>query len=367
MLAEMDDQMRLKALIQQRIDGFLAEQRFAAAAIGEDLTPVLDEADAFLRGGKRFRAFGLLLGYTSARRLTLDTPSEERDRVVTAAAALELFHAAALVHDDIIDQSATRRGRTSVHRRFAELHRANQWAGSSSHFGASVGILLGDLLQFWADELFQTALDGMTDPEARQRARVTFNRMRTEVSYGQFFDTLEEQQREFASHDLQLERSTRVLLYKTAKYSVEAPLLIGASLAGAGDTQLDALSAYGIPAGVAFQLRDDVLGVFGDPEVTGKPSGDDLIHGKRTVLVTLARDPLPLTQQRLFDDMLGSDLQPDQIDVLQRTIRDSGALERVEGMIERNVRHATAAAERIGGASGQQLAELAQQLGYRNT
>ncbi len=366
MLARMDDHIRLKGLVQRRLDDFLSGHRAAALEIGEDLVPLLDAAQEFLSSGKRFRAYGVYLGFLSAQRIALAVPSPQRDCIVAAATALELFQAAALIHDDIIDQSDTRRGRTSIHRQFEQHHRANSWSGSAEHFGVSVALLLGDLLHSWADEVFHEAVQGATSVEGGEKARQQFNLMRTEVSYGQYFDTLEEQQTGFADHDTQLERSTRILLYKTAKYSVEAPLLIGAHLGAASDDTLDALSRFGIPAGVAFQLRDDILGVFGDPEVTGKPAGDDLISGKRTVLVTLARDPLPFTQQRVFDDMLGSDVEPEQLEMLQRTIRESGALEKVETLISRNAELAQEAAEGAGFAA-RKLKELAQQLAFRAT
>nr|WP_244301341.1 polyprenyl synthetase family protein [Leucobacter insecticola] len=272
------------------------------------------------------------------RPLDLDGPVDaEFGAMLDAACALELFHAAALIHDDVIDRSDTRRGRPATHRLFTTLHNLSGWQGSSEHFGLSGAILLGDLLQSWADELMQAACDAIPDRQAVRRARAHFNRMRSEVAIGQYLDVLEEQQDGFAEHDEQLERSTRVLVYKSAKYSVEAPLLIGAALAGANEAQELALAGFGLPVGVAFQLRDDLLGVFGDTEVTGKPSGDDLIEGKRTVLVALARNNLPTTQRRIFDDLIGSELGMDQIAVMQGTIRESGAVDQVEEMITRNI------------------------------
>ncbi|MGO1435451.1 MAG: polyprenyl synthetase family protein [Canibacter sp.] len=364
----MNDHTRLKGLVQARINEFLAEKRSALKTISEDLTPVFDELENFLAGGKRFRAYCLLLGFRSATQLRIYTKTPEVERVVNAAAALELFHAAALVHDDIIDRSDTRRGRPAVHRVFDGLHTANSWKGSASHFGISVALLVGDILQSWADELFQSAIEQTQDPDAGREARAQFNRMRTEVAYGQYFDALEEQHMDFSEHSTQLERSTRILLYKSAKYSVEAPLLIGASLAGADGSLLEVLSGYGIPVGVAFQLRDDILGVFGDPEITGKPSGDDLIEGKRTVLVTLAREPLPLTQRRVFDEMLGDALSDDQVFMMQRTIRDSGALAQVEEMIQRNIGRAQKAARHpeIASEAVEQLVDLADKMGRRD-
>lgn len=344
----MHETTRLAGLVQERIGDTIAAHRQALEPLGDDAGPLLDEALGFLTGGKRFRAQFAALGYRAVRPLDLSGEVDaDLEAVLDAACALEFFHAAALIHDDVIDRSDTRRGRPAVHRIFAALHREHSLRGDSDHFGLAGAILLGDLLQSWADELMQAACDAIEDRSAARRARAHFNRMRSEVAVGQYLDVLEEQRPFFAPHEEQLSRSTRVLVYKSAKYSVEAPLLIGAALAGADEAQEAALADFGLPVGVAFQLRDDLLGVFGDEELTGKPSGDDLVEGKRTVLVTLARENLPNTQRRIFDDLLGSDLDPEQIFILQRTIRESGAVEQVEEMISRNVHRATSA---LGGA-----------------
>ena len=342
----MEETTRLAGLVQERIGDILAQHRAELEPLGPDAAPLLDEAAHFLSGGKRFRAQFAVLGYRAVRHIDLmDDLDEAASGLLDAACALELFHAAALIHDDIIDRSDTRRGRAATHRIFASLHSDRQWSGAADHFGIAGAILLGDLLQSWADELMQAACRATSIPGAADAAREHFNRMRSEVAVGQYLDVLEEQQPLFADHDVQLERSTRILVYKSAKYSVEAPLLIGAALAGATDAHEDALRAYGLPIGVAFQLRDDLLGVFGDASVTGKPAGDDLVEGKRTVLVTLAREGLPGTQRRIFDDLLGYDLDGEQVAILQRTIRESGAVDRVEAMIARNVERATSSLE----------------------
>nr|WP_233613642.1 polyprenyl synthetase family protein [Leucobacter edaphi] len=321
-----------------------------------------------MSGGKRFRAQFAILGYRAVRGLDIDGEVDaEFGAVLDAACALELFHAAALIHDDVIDRSDTRRGRLSVHRLFSALHSRGGWKGAADHFGLASAILLGDLLQSWADELMQAACDAAPDRGWALRTREHFNRMRSEVALGQYLDVLEEQRTLFAEHDVQLERSTRVLVYKSAKYSVEAPLLIGAALAGANEDQEAALAEFGLPVGVAFQLRDDLLGVFGDAEVTGKPAGDDLVEGKRTVLVTLARENLPGTQQRIFDDLLGTELDGDQVAMMQRTIRESGAVDQVEEMITRNVDRATTAIGRapIRENAARMLATLAERAARR--
>lgn len=359
----MDESRRLAGLIQERIGDTLAAHRAELEPLGPEAVPLLDEAADYLAGGKRLRARFAALGYRAVRPLDLaGDPWGELGIVLDAACALELFHAAALIHDDVIDRSDTRRGRPAAHRHFAALHADAGWRGSADHFGLAGAILLGDLLQSWADELLQRACDRLDDRAAARAAREYFNRMRSEVAVGQYLDVLEEQQPGFASEQEQLERSTRVLVYKSAKYSVEAPLLIGAALAGANAEQGRVLSEFGLPVGVAFQLRDDLLGVFGDADITGKPASDDLTEGKRTVLVTLARESLPATQRRLFDEMLGDPtLDDEQIEMMQRTIRDSGAVRRVEEMITRNIDRAEAALDfaPLDPGAREQLIELA--------
>ncbi|GAA2838915.1 geranylgeranyl diphosphate synthase type I [Leucobacter komagatae] len=337
----MDETTRLAGLIQERLNDIIEGHRAELEPLGPDAGPLLDEATSFLTGGKRFRALFAVHGYRAVRPLDIAGPiTDEFAAVLDAACALELFHAAALIHDDVIDRSDTRRGRPAVHRSFAKLHGEHGHRGAPEHFGISSAILLGDLLQSWSDELMNRACDGAPEASFARAARAHFNRMRSEVAVGQYLDVLEEQRSTFADHAEQLDRSTRVLVYKSAKYSVEAPLLIGGALAGASAEQEAALAGFGLPVGVAFQLRDDLLGVFGDEEVTGKPSGDDLVEGKRTVLVTLAREALPVTQRRIFDDLLGTDLDGEQVYMLQRTIRDSGAEQQVEQMISRNIERA---------------------------
>lgn len=337
----MDETTRLAGLIQERLNDIIEGHRAELEPLGPDAGPLLDEATNFLTGGKRFRALFAVHGYRAVRPLDISGPiTDEFAAVLDAACALELFHAAALIHDDVIDRSDTRRGRPAVHRSFAKLHGEHGHRGAPEHFGISSAILLGDLLQSWSDELMNRACDGAPEASFARAARAHFNRMRSEVAVGQYLDVLEEQRSTFADHAEQLDRSTRVLVYKSAKYSVEAPLLIGGALAGASAEQEAALAGFGLPVGVAFQLRDDLLGVFGDEEVTGKPSGDDLVEGKRTVLVTLAREALPVTQRRIFDDLLGTDLDGEQVYMLQRTIRDSGAEQQVEQMISRNIERA---------------------------
>jgi geranylgeranyl diphosphate synthase type I len=337
---------RLVDLVHSRIDEFINTRESIVTTISPDVAVLVDFSRQFLSGGKRFRAQFAHLGWQS-----VPAPSARPAAVVggidsgpgiagivAVAAALEVFHAAALVHDDIIDNSDTRRGAPSAHRRFESLHGAEGWAGSAGGFGTSSAILLGDLLLGWSDELLDEGLDRATDRMSARRSRAEFNRMRTEVTAGQYLDILEEQAWVTQAESELLGRAVRVIVFKSAKYSVQAPLVIGAALAGADDHHLDALREFGLPLGIAYQLRDDLLGVFGDAAVTGKPSGDDLREGKRTVLIALARERLSDADRGTLDRLLGRpDLTAEQIAGLQRTILESGAVDRVETMIQENV------------------------------
>jgi len=326
-------------LVRSRIDEFLTAREPILAAIGPDLSPLSDFSRQFLSGGKRFRA---QFCYWGARSIA-EQSGDALSATVSCATALEVFHAAALVHDDIIDNSDTRRGSASAHRLFEQVHARSGWAGSAAEYGRAAAILLGDLLLGWSDELLDEGLDSLADRAAARRARMLFNAMRTEVTAGQYLDILEERAWVVQPESELFTRALRVITYKSAKYSVQAPLLIGAALSGADAEQLDALGRFGLPLGIAYQLRDDLLGVFGDSEVTGKPSGDDLREGKRTVLVALARDGLDDAGRRELDTGLGDpELAGEQIAGLQQLIRRSGALDRVEAMIADEVAEALA-------------------------
>jgi geranylgeranyl diphosphate synthase type I len=330
---------RLIDLIDERLGRFLAARDSIVLPVSPDVAPLSSFSRQFLSGGKRFRALFCYWGYRAVRDAAGGEP-ESLDPLIGVASAVELFHAAALVHDDIIDRSDTRRGAPSAHRRFEALHRDNGWSGSAGEFGEDAAVLLGDLLLGFSDDLIAESLEDVPVDRARG-VRREFGRMRVEVIAGQYLDIVEERSWHTAPEADLLSRAERVIVYKSAKYSVQAPLLLGALLAGATLGQLDALREFGLPLGIAYQLRDDLLGVFGDASVTGKPSGDDLREGKRTVLVALARQTLPETARRLLDELLGDPgLTDDQIRMLQSTISTSRAVDRVEEMIARNVARA---------------------------
>ena len=327
------DPADFRARIQDVLDEFLDAQAAPLSAIGADAERLLAEARAAVSGGKRFRAAFCHWGHRAV------SPGEDRAvPLARACASLELLHASALVHDDYMDASSTRRGRPATHRAFAEEHRTAGWRGDPDQYGAAAAILLGDLLLGWAEELLRVS---DLDPARVLAAQRMFDTCRTEVIAGQFLDVSVQ-----ARGRADVDTAMTVLRYKSAKYSIERPIQIGATLAGASDEQLRQLSAYGLPLGEAFQLRDDVLGVFGDPAETGKPAGDDLVEGKRTVLVALALDAAPMEEARRLDAALGTQLTDAEVDDLRDVIDRSGARDQVEAVIAELADRAVSALDR---------------------
>ena len=324
--------------ISAAITGFLTEQSAVLDSMGPELAPVHLMAGQLLCGGKRIRPAFCVWGYIAA-----GGSSDEADLrpLLTAAASLDVLHVSALVHDDVMDSSDLRRGRPAAHRQFEALHSTAGWLGDSVAFGKAGAILLGDLLVMWSAQMLQAA--GLNQ-SALERALPIVEAMRTEVTCGQYLDIVAQahplRQKAPAigsvrpSIELALDEANRVVEYKSARYTVQRPSQIGAALGGGDDQLYYALGAYGSPLGRAFQFRDDLLGVYGDPQLTGKPAGDDLREGKRTVLVAHAFAHADEAGQQLLLRRLGDpDLGADGIADLQQVITESGARDAVESMI----------------------------------
>ena len=311
------DRGELRQRVQAALDVFIAARRPGLAAVSQELVPLTDALTELISGGKRLRPAFCYWGHLGAG-------GADSDELVAAAASLELFQACAIIHDDVMDQSDTRRGKPAVHRRFAEMHRDEDWHGDPEVFGAGAAILLGDLCLTWSDEMLTTsAAPRLADGKA------VYDAMRSELMGGQYLDLLEQ-----ARGGGSVERALRVARYKSAKYTIEKPLHLGAALAGAGQEVFDAYSGYGLPLGEAFQLRDDVLGVFGDPSQTGKPAGDDLREGKRTVLIAMAMEAAAPAQASVVRRHLGDPhLGEPGVSALRTVLTDTGAVDRVEGLI----------------------------------
>jgi geranylgeranyl diphosphate synthase type I len=303
---------------------FVDRQRPLLGAISEELSPLLTALDSLLSGGKRLRPAFCYWGWRGSG-------GGDITEFFTAAASLELLQAGALIHDDVMDGSDTRRGQPAAHRRFEALHAESGWRGSAEAFGSGGAILLGDVCLTWCEEMFQGS--GLP-AEALRRGRPIFDRMRTEVMCGQYLDLLGQARGSRPGGYAMVEAALRTVRFKSAKYTVERPLQLGAALAGS--QSVEALSAYGLPLGAAFQLRDDVLGVFGDPAETGKPAGDDLREGKRTVLVALTLERAGSRQAEVVEGLLGDPgLNTAGVEMLRSVIVETGALDACEQMIDR--------------------------------
>jgi geranylgeranyl diphosphate synthase, type I len=300
---------------------FLADRSREAIDIDPALAPVVEEIGALLAaGGKRLRPAFVYWGARAG--------GEEHDEnIVTVAAAVELLHAFALLHDDVMDRSDTRRGRLTARRALSAVHRREGLAGDADWFGASAAILAGDLAFVWADQLLDSAKfdDGML-----ANARRVFTTLRTEVMAGQYLDL-----RLAGLHGIDEDAAQRVALLKSGRYTVTRPLQLGLALTPNDDATITrALAAYGDAVGVAFQIRDDVLGLFGDPAKTGKGTVDDLRAGKRTLLMMRA---LALTEgrnRRFLTRSLG-DPRLDEVaaDRCRAIVAGSGALASVEVLL----------------------------------
>lgn len=333
---------KIPATVHQELENFFAQRRHELNDIGEPVVRAIDYLERFvLDGGKRIRPLYLWAGFwgaatenTNPQGYPDENPhahnhsSEDQDAVIRAAAALELIQACALIHDDILDASETRRGKPAVHRQVAHAHQQFDLKGDAGHFGISIAILLGDMALAWADDLFHGS--GIS-PEALLRAQQPWHGMRQEVIGGQMLDISLE-----ARADESRSLAANVNRFKTAAYTIERPLHLGAAIGGGSDELIAAFRGYGRDIGIAFQLRDDLLGVFGDPDVTGKPAGDDLREGKRTELValTLTRaDTTDPTAANELRSMLGNTDDPADINRMREIITDSGAVAEIEAHI----------------------------------
>jgi geranylgeranyl diphosphate synthase type I len=298
---------RMLALLESEV------QRWTAAdpELNEPLSAL---RDLVLAGGKRLRPAFCHWAFVGAG----GDPSDPR--VVDAGAAIEMLHTFALIHDDIMDGSSVRRGSDTIHVAFEQLHALEEWRGEGRRFGEGVAVLVGDLAFVYADQLLASAPAGAVQ---------VFNELRIEVNVGQYLDLVGT-----AKGHVGRGAAARISRYKSGKYTVERPLHLGAALAGRLDPLALPLSRFGLPLGEAFQLRDDLLGVFGDEKITGKPVGEDLREGKPTVLYATALECAGHQGRRLLSRYGAPDLEEHEIVLLQQLLVDCGAVDRIEAEID---------------------------------
>ncbi|MBT0565279.1 polyprenyl synthetase family protein [Williamsia sp. CHRR-6] len=317
------------------LHGYFLRRRADVAQISPQTAELIDQLETFtLGGGKRVRPTFAWAGFRCAGG---DRTSVIADPALQVCSALELIQACALIHDDVIDRSDTRRGNPTVHRSIGATHGQRQWSGDGDHFGVSTAVLLGDLALCWADDMVAEAA---LPVERSVAMRPIWSAMRTEVLVGQLLDITVE-----ASGSESVEDAFQVMRFKTAAYTVSRPLQLGAALAGADDQVIDMLGAIGDGLGIAFQLRDDLLGAFGDPAKTGKPSGDDLVAGKRTALLALAlksADESDPAAAQFLRQTIGHPMNDDELTRVRAILHEVGAVRAVEDDIDRLVEESLA-------------------------
>lgn len=316
------------APVEARLRSILETERARWVAVDTDLAAPLDVLTRFvLDGGKRLRPAFCHWAFVGAG----GTPGDSG--VIDAGAAFEMLHAFALIHDDVMDGSSLRRGESTVHVTFDADHQESQWGGEARRFGEGIAILIGDLAEVYADRLMSNA------PAA---AFEVWNELKIELNIGQFLDVLGA-----ARGGVDLQTARRIVRYKSGKYTIERPLHVGAALAGRLDELEQPLSRYGEPLGEAFQLRDDILGTFGDTARTGKPVGDDLREGKPTPILAIALERATPTQLRTLERIGFLDLGLDEILAIQTVFTDTGALAEIESSISQLTAQAIKALEMI--------------------
>jgi geranylgeranyl diphosphate synthase type I len=346
----------ISSRVDARLGEFLNSETIRWKSLDADLALPLDEINRLVNaGGKRLRPAFCYLGFVGAG------GDENSAKLVDAQAALELLHASALLHDDVIDGSQTRRGEPTSHARYTKTHKDNSWASEARRFGEGAAVLIGDLAFVYADQLMDIANNDV--------AKI-WNEMRVELNIGQYLDLLGSAQRE-----RRLVKAERVSRYKSGKYTIERPLHLGATLAASVLTSqlLPALSKYGLPLGDAFQMRDDVLGAFDfadtDKSLTGKPVGDDLREGKPTPLLALAFERADSVQRKILDLVGSVDISDQDVSDIQEVIKQTGALVALEAKISALTAEAIAGVKQapITQSAKDSLIELAEYISQRTT
>jgi len=342
--------------VDAELERFLAAQRRALRDVEADAEglSLFDELERVIAaGGKRLRPVFCVLGHLAAG-------GDIDDRLIRAASALELLHTFAIVHDDVMDRSRTRRGRPASWVFLADEHRRAALPAKPGAFGVAAAILLGDLAIVLAGRALRES--GYPD-DVLMPAMARYDRMRAEVVAGQYLDVLAAHRGEADERE-----ARRIAVLKSGGYTVQAPLQIGAILAGAGAELLETLSTYGVALGEAFQLRDDVLGVFGDPEVTGKDRESDLREGKRTVLLAKAGDAASAADREFLTSRLGRpEMTQGEVDRARDILETSGALRGTLELIDVLVGRAKAALEggAVSGEARPLLLEMADHVAIR--
>ncbi len=264
------------------------------------------DLEQFMQGGKKLRGFLTYLGY-------LASGGEDISKILPVSLAYEIVHSFLLMHDDVIDRSDIRRGKASIHKKYSRVH--------GNHFGESIAIVWGDIAAF---EAMSLVCDADFDDKTKLRAIKSFVETIISTGLGEGIDVLISQT-EAKEADI-----CEVNILKTAKYSVSGPLVIGAILARAKADQLKAMEKFGLAAGEAFQIQDDLLGVFGKEEVVGKSVLSDMREGKSTLLMLKTRNLAKGLDKKIVSKVWGnSKATLSDLEKIRQIVKRSGAYDLV--------------------------------------
>jgi len=319
-----------KERIDKELEHFFNQKLIKAKDIDPSSVEMIELLKEYqLRDGKRIRAAMIYYGYRCFS-------NKDIGQILKASMAIELIQSYLLIHDDIIDQDDKRRNGPTMHCAYKKLAQKRYKKIDSDHFGISFAILAGDILCAFANEI-------LTNLYIREKYKVNairrLNHVIHQVIYGEALDILTSYQEKLTKKDLE-----KVHYLKTATYTFEGPLHIGALLAGANKKQLESLSSYAIPLGKAFQIQDDILGMFGDEKKLGKPVGSDIKEGKRTLLIIKALESSTKKQKILIENVLGKkNITPKQLSMVRKIIKDTGSLEYSQDLAKKLVKQAKSA------------------------
>lgn len=306
---------------------FLSAKRVEAAEINPEAAVLVDEIIRFSEnGGKRVRPAFMYSGYAAAG-------GKAFEAILYTSMSVELLHTFALIHDDIIDNSDLRRGELTTHKQFEKIHKDKKLLGDKKEYALSSAILTGDLALSFAEEILTTA----PFPQERvRRARYFFDQMKVQVLYGEYLDVLGGYRKSLTEDEV-----LQILDYKTAKYTVERPLHVGAMLAGAEYSLIETFSRYGIPFGQAFQMQDDIVGTFGDEKEIGKPADSDIKEGKKTLLLARAYDQASSEEKKTLDRVVGNKTaSKSEIDQVRSIMRKTGSYDYCVGLAKKLLQQA---------------------------
>ncbi len=320
-----------RAKINRHLESFLANKVEEAARISPYVRDLVANAKEYtLRGGKRLRPIFFIYGYKC-----LSAGNEEA--IIEAAISIELMQSYLLIHDDIMDEDELRRGKPTFHALYKEICEREFGHAKSDRFGENMAIITGDLLESYGEEVLASA---DFDAQYVRKALCKYLQVVRNVGYGQILDVLSERRGHITTDDV-----LRIHKLKTASYTIEGPLQIGAILGGAEEEDLDVMRDYGIPLGIAFQIQDDILGMFGDKNKIGKPVGSDIREGKKTLLILYALEHSNADERRFIQKKLGNRLTEDEMQMIRDIVIRTGSLDYSIGLVNANIEKAKRAME----------------------